>query len=68
MRVFWLLMEPNAEIPFHDHPYSAFAVIRAGTGLFLDESGSPSQVIRGESAQTGMAAVSDPPTRTHHWC
>jgi quercetin dioxygenase-like cupin family protein len=56
VRVFWLLMEPNAAIPFHDHPYSEFAVMRSGTGLFLDESGPPSQVIRGESAETGMAA------------
>lgn len=56
VRVFWLLMEPNAAIPFHDHPWSEFAVMRSGTGMFLDESGPPSQVIRGESAQTGTAA------------
>ena len=56
VRVFWLLMEPNAAIPFHDHPYSEFAVMRSGTGLFMDESGPPSQVIRGESAETGAAA------------
>ena len=56
VRVFWLLMEPNAAIPTHDHPFSEFAVMRSGTAMFLDESGPAGGVIRGESAQTGAAA------------
>jgi quercetin dioxygenase-like cupin family protein len=56
VRVFWLVMEPNAAIPFHDHPFSEFAVMRSGTGMFLTESGPPAAAIRGESAETGAAA------------
>jgi quercetin dioxygenase-like cupin family protein len=63
VRVFWLLMEPNAAIPFHDHPWSEFAIMRSGTGLFMDESGPPSQVIRGASAETGVAAEQGGPGR-----
>jgi len=56
VRVFWLLMEPNAAIPMHDHPFSEFAVMRSGTAMFLDEAGPAGGVIRGASAETGAAA------------
>src|SRR5215217_3117189 len=56
VRVFWLIMEPNAAIPTHDHPFSEFAVMRSGTAMFLTESGPPAQAIRGTSAETGAAA------------
>lgn len=61
VRVFWLVMEPNAAIPSHDHPFSEFAVMRSGRGLFLTESGPAAQVIRGESAVTGAAAEAGGP-------
>ena len=56
VRVFWLLMGPDAAIPTHDHPFSEFAVMRSGTAMFLTESGPAGQVIRGGSAETGAAA------------
>ena len=56
VRVFWLIMEPNAAIPTHDHPFSEFAVMTAGTAMFLTESGPAAQAIRGTSAQTGAPA------------
>lgn len=56
VRVFWLIMEPNAAIPSHDHPFSEFAVMRSGTAMFLTEAGPAAQTIRGESAETGAAA------------
>ena len=61
VRVFWLIMEPNAAIPTHDHPFSEFAVMTAGTALFLTESGPPAQTIRGASAETGAAAEAGGP-------
>src|SRR5918998_6855574 len=61
VRVFWLILEPNAVIPVHDHPFSEFAVMTAGTGMFLTESGPPAQVIRGASAETGAAAEAGGP-------
>jgi hypothetical protein len=61
VRIFWLIMEPDAVIPTHDHPFSEFAVMRSGTGLFLTESGPAAQVIRGESAETGAAAEAGGP-------
>ena len=61
VRVFWLLMGPNAAIPTHDHPFSEFAVMRSGTATFLTESGPAGQVIRGESAETGAAAEAGGP-------
>src|SRR5919107_4749605 len=61
VRVFWLIMEPNAVIPFHDHPFSEFAVMRSGTAMFLTESGPAAQAIRGASAETGAAAEAGGP-------
>jgi len=61
VRVFWLIMEPNAAIPTHDHPFSEFAVMRSGTALFLTESGPAAQAIRGASAETGAAAEAGGP-------
>src|SRR5687767_4281419 len=46
VRVFWLILEPNAVIPIHDHPFSEFAVMTSGTAMFLTESGPPAQAIR----------------------
>src|ERR671916_144381 len=61
VRVFWLIMEPNAVIPFHDHPFSEFAVMTSGTAMFLTESGPAAQTIRGASAETGAAAEAGGP-------
>ena len=61
VRVFWLILEPNAVIPTHDHPFSEFAVMTAGTALFLTESGPPAQVIRGASAETRAPAEAGGP-------
>jgi hypothetical protein len=61
VRVFWLIMEPNAVIPTHDHPFSEFAVMTAGTAMFLTESGPAAQTIRGASAETGAAAEAGGP-------
>ena len=56
VRVFWLIMGPDAAIPTHDNPFSEFAVMRSGTALFLTEAGPAAQAIRGASAETGAAA------------
>ena len=61
VRVFWLILEPNAVIPTHDHPFSEFAVMTSGTAMFLTESGPPAQAIRGASAETGAAAEAGGP-------
>jgi quercetin dioxygenase-like cupin family protein len=61
VRVFWLVMEPDAAIPPHDHPYSEFAVMRSGTAMFRTESGPDAQTIRGASAETGAAAEAGGP-------
>ena len=61
VRVFWLIMEPNAVIPIHDHPFSEFAVMTSGTAMFLTESGPPAQTIRGASAETGAPAEAGGP-------
>ena len=54
VRVFWLIMEPNAAIPTHPHPFSEFAVMESGTAMFLTEEGPAAQVVRGGA--TGMEA------------
>ena len=61
VRVFWLIMEPNAAIPTHDHPFSEFAVMRSGTAMFLTEAGPAAQAIRGASAETGAPAEAGGP-------
>ena len=47
LRVFWLIMEPNAAIPTHPHPFSEFAVMESGTAMFLTAEGPAAQVVRG---------------------
>ena len=61
VRVFWLILEPNAVIPTHDHPFSEFAVMTSGTAMFLTESGPAAQAIRGASAETGAPAEAGGP-------
>jgi quercetin dioxygenase-like cupin family protein len=61
VRVFWLILEPNAVIPTHDHPFSEFAVMTSGTAMFLTESGPAAQAIRSASAETGAAAEAGGP-------
>ena len=43
VRVFWLIMEPNAAIPTHQHPFSEFAVMESGTAMFLTAEGPAAQ-------------------------
>ena len=47
VRVFWLILEPNAAIPTHPHPFSEFAVMESGTAMFLTAEGPAAQVVRG---------------------
>ncbi len=52
VQVIWLVMEPNAAVPTHPHPFSEFAFMLAGTALFLTEEGPDAQVIRADHAGT----------------
>lgn len=55
VRVFWLIMEPNAAIPTHPHPFSEFAVMESGTAMFLTAEGPAAQALRGGA--DGMEAA-----------
>lgn len=52
VQVIWLVMEPNAAVPTHPHPFSEFAFMLAGTAMFLTEEGPAAQVIRADQAGT----------------
>jgi quercetin dioxygenase-like cupin family protein len=61
VRVFWLLLEPNAAIPTHPHPFSEFAVMESGTAMFLTAEGPAAQAIRGgEAGPEASPEVGDP--------
>lgn len=52
VQVIWVVVEPNAAIPTHPHPFSEFAFMLAGTAMFLTEQGPAAQVIRADQAGT----------------
>jgi hypothetical protein len=52
VQVIWLVMEPNAAVPTHPHPFSEFAFMLAGTAMFLTEEGPAALVIRADQAGT----------------
>ena len=61
VQVIWLVMEPNAAVPTHPHPFSEFAFMLAGTAMFLTEEGPAAQVIRADQAGTEtMPEVGEP--------
>lgn len=61
VRVFWLVLEPNAAIPTHPHPFSEFAVMESGTAMFLTAEGPAAQVIRGgEAGPEATSEVGEP--------
>lgn len=52
VQVIWLVMEPNAAVPTHPHPFSEFAFMLAGNAMFLTEEGPAALVIRADQAGT----------------
>lgn len=52
VQIIWLVMEPNAAVPTHPHPFSEFAFMLAGTAMFLTEEGPAALVIRADQVGT----------------